>query len=218
MAAPPILVIMINCLPAMLAPALRRTLLLSLFLGVSAWSGAPAKALLFKTILGPEVSGATGSGTATVSIDEVTNLMRVKVNFLGLSGNTTVAHIHGPTTVPLTGTASVMTPTPTFPGFPAGTGVSSGSYDQTFDLLLSSSYRSGFITANGGTPTGARNGLIAALKGRQAYLNIHSSAFPGGEIRGFFIQETPSPLPMVGAAAAMAWSRRIRRRVDLAAR
>jgi hypothetical protein len=184
-----------------------------LVVGVTAWCGAPAKALLFKTILSPEVTGATGSGSATVSIDEVTNLMRVQVSFQGLSGTTTVAHIHGPTTTPLSGTAGVMTPTPSFPGFPAG--VSSGSYDQTLHLLLSSSYRAGFITANGGTPTTARNAFIAALKGRQAYLNVHSSTFTGGEIRGFFTQEVPGPLPLVGAAAAMGWSRRLRQRQRL---
>lgn len=195
--------------------ARRSVLLLSLALGASAWVGAPAQAaLVFKTILGPEVSGATGSGTATVNIDEVTNYMQVQVNFQGLTGTTTASHIHGPTSTPLTGTGGVITATPSFPGFPAG--VKSGSYYSFFNLLDTSSYRAGFVTANGGTAAGARSAFLAALQGKQAYLNVHSTAYPGGEIRGFFVQETPAPLPILGAAGALTLSRRIRRRVQAA--
>jgi CHRD domain len=75
----------------------RPALGIAVALGTSALLGAPAQALMFKTILGPEVGGATGSGNATLLIDEVTNDMYIDVNFQGLSGATTVAHIHGPT-------------------------------------------------------------------------------------------------------------------------
>jgi autotransporter-associated beta strand protein len=75
-----------------------------------------------------------------------------------------------------------MTTTPTFIGFPAG--VKEGSFDQTFDMTQSSSFRAGFITANS-TVSGAYNALTAALNDGKAYLNIHSQTFPGGEIRGF---------------------------------
>jgi len=92
----------------------RTALGLAVALGTSALLGAPAHALVFKTTLGPEVVGATGSGNATLLIDEVTNNMYIDVNFQCLSGSTTVSHIHGPTASPLTGTAGVMTTTPTF--------------------------------------------------------------------------------------------------------
>lgn len=184
-------------------------------LGAAALLITPAQAKIYKANLAPEVAGATGSGTATLSIDELTNLMAIQVNFLGLSGNTTAAHIHGPTASPFTGTASVMTTTPSFSGFPAG--VSSGTYSNILDLLAATTYRSGFITANGGSVSGARNAFLAALDDEKAYFNIHTSAFPGGEIRGFFVEQVPAPLPVLGAGAALAWSRRLRRRLAASA-
>jgi hypothetical protein len=156
---------------------------------------AQASLLQFSTLLGPEAIGATGTGTALVTFDTLANTMRVQTTFSGLSGNTTVAHIHAPTAVPGTGTAGVATPTPSFPSFPAG--VTAGTYDNTFDMTLNSSYNGAFITANGGTAAGARNALLSALGSGRAYLNIHTSAFPGGEIRGFFTT-VPEPSFLLG--------------------
>lgn len=178
-----------------------------------AFSGAlsmavPAQALVYTTTLGPEVSGATGSGTAQITIDEVANTMRVEVSFSGLSGNTTVAHIHGPTAIPGTGTAGVMSRTPTFLSFPAG--IQTGSYDSIFDLLNSSTYGTAFLT-NQGSVAAARSTLLASLNSGSAYLNVHSTTYTGGEIRGFL--QVPAPLPILGAAAGMTWCRRLRRRV-----
>ena len=172
---------------------------------------APARAVTFTTTLGPEASGATGSGTALITIDEVLNTMRVEVGFNGLSGTTTVAHIHGPTASPGTGTAGVMTRTPSFLGFP--TGVQSGSYDSLFDLLDSSTYGAAFLT-NQGSVGAARSTLLASLNSGSSYLNVHTSTYRGGEIRGFL--QVPSPLPILGAAAGMTWCRRLRRRVKAA--
>ena len=109
--------------------------------------------------------------------------MRVQTNFSGLLAGVTAAHIHAPTAVPGTGTAGVATSVPTFPGFPSG--VTAGTYDRTFDMLLSSSYNPSFVTNNGGTTASAFAALRAAISAGRAYLNIHSSMFPGGEIRGF---------------------------------
>lgn len=182
--------------------------------GFSLLIQAPAQALTYITTLAPEVAGATGTGSATMEINETINQMILTLSFSGLSGNTTVAHVHGPTTAAGTGTAGVMTATPSFPGFPAG--VTSGSYSQTFDLLASATYRAGFITASGGTATGARNAYLQALLDGKAYLNVHSTTFPGGEIRGFLAPATPvpGPLPLLGACAALGWSRRLRRRLQ----
>jgi len=179
-------------------------------------SQGQAKALLiYNAILAPEVSGAMGSGTAVLSIDEVANLMNIEVDFLGLSGNSTIAHIHGPAAVPLIGTASVITTTPSFANFPNG--VKSGTYSNILDLLASTTYRAGFITANGNTITGARDAFLTALNGQKAYFNVHSTTFTGGEIRGFFQkQQVPAPLPVLGAGAAMAWSRKLRKRIGAA--
>ena len=67
-------------------------------------------------------------------------------------------------------------------------GVTSGSYDQTLDLGVATSYNAGFITAQGGSIAAAKNALIAAIGNGRAYLNVHSNVFPGGEIRGFLQQ------------------------------
>lgn len=159
----------------------------------------------------PNASPATGF--ARVDIDTLLHTMRVQATFEDLVDVTTVAHIHGPTLVPGTGTASPMTTTPTFPGFPVG--VTSGVYDETFDLTLATSYRAGFITASGGTTAGAEAALIGALLDGKAYFNVHSSTFPGGEIRGFFHQvPEPSSFVIMGAGAlgmlGIAWRRRNR--------
>jgi hypothetical protein len=187
-------------------------------MGAAALAAAPAHAVVmqFTSTLGPEVTGATGSGSAQITIDDLTNMMRLQVTFQGLSGTTTVSHIHAPTISPGTGTAGVIVPSgSTLPGFP--TGVSSGSYDYSFDLGANTTYRPTFITNNGGTTTGARNALIGYIRSRQAYLNVHTNAFPAGEIRGFFQEQVPAPLPVLGVGAAMAWSRRMRRRLAAAA-
>jgi hypothetical protein len=118
-----------------------------------------------------------------VYFDDVANTLRVVVSFSNLWGTVLAAHIHAATPVANTGTASVATQTPTFSGFPSG--VTAGSYDQTFDLSMASSFRAGYITANGGTTAGAGSALVAALNDQKAYLNIHTTAVQSGEIRGF---------------------------------
>ncbi len=141
-------------------------------------------------------SPATGFAKVTIDLDLVT--MRVETSFQGLLGTTTAAHIHGPTALEGAGTAGVATQTPSFMGFP--TGVTSGIYDNTFDLTLASSYRAQFITDSGGTVSGALNRLLQALDEGKAYLNIHTTAFTGGEIRGF-LREVPDAAPSLALLA-----------------
>ena len=50
-------------------------------------------------------------------------------------------------------------------------------------MTLPTSYNPAFITANGGISS-AFNTLVEGLNAGEAYLNIHSSEFPNGEIRG----------------------------------
>ncbi len=149
------------------------------------------------TLSGPAESppnASPGTGFATVTFDTVAHTLRVQVSFSGLTGNTTASHIHSATAVPFTGTAGVATTLPTFTGFPLG--VTSGTYDNTFDTTLASSYNPAFVTANGGTPASAEAALIAGITAGTAYLNIHTGTFPGGEIRGF-LAPVPEPATML---------------------
>ncbi len=131
-----------------------------------------------------------GTGSAEVFYDSVTHLLQVKVDFSGLLAGATASHIHAATAIAGTGTAGVATTVPTFTGFP--TGVTSGSYDHTFDLTLLTSFNPAFVTANGGTASSAELALVDALMAGKSYLNIHTTEFPGGEIRGFLTLKTNS--------------------------
>ncbi|HEX2861256.1 MAG TPA: CHRD domain-containing protein [Lacunisphaera sp.] len=128
-------------------------------------------------------NASTGTGQADVYFDDVAMTLRIVVSFSNLLGTVTAAHIHAATAVANAGTAAVATQTPSFVGFPSG--VTSGFYDQTFDLMLDSTYRAGYLTANGGTASSAAAALVAALDAEKAYLNVHTTAVASGEIRGF---------------------------------
>ncbi len=148
-------------------------------------------------------NASLGTGSAIVTLDLDIDTLRVQVTFSGLTGNTTAAHIHCCTAVPDAGTAGVATQTPTFAGFPLG--VTSGTYDHTFDMTLASTYNPAFVTANGGV-AGAEAALAAGLGAGKAYLNIHTTFRPGGEIRGFLVPEPESfalmGIGLVGIAVA----------------
>jgi len=170
---------------------------------------AKADQLIFTTTLtgSQEVppNASPGIGTALVTVDTVTNLMTVNASFAGLLSPTTASHIHCCTGPGFN--AGVATAVPSFPGFPLG--ATTGTYLQTFDLTLASTYNSAFITANGGTVAGAQAAFIAGLLSGQAYFNIHTTQFPGGEIRGQ-LQAVPEPATLfllatgiMGAAGAL---------------
>jgi hypothetical protein len=145
------------------------------------------------TLTGPNESppnASPGTGTGTVDYDNVAHTLHVHVVFSGLLSLTTASHIHAPTVVAGTGTAGVATTTPTFAGFPLN--VTAGTYDNTLDLTMASSYNPSYVTANGSTTAGAEAALATALADGKAYWNIHTQTFGGGEIRGFL---TPVPTP-----------------------
>jgi hypothetical protein len=157
------------------------------------------------TLSGPAESPANaspGTGIANVLYDDVAHTMRVVVSFTGLTAGVTASHIHAPTAAAGTGTAGVATTTPTFTGFPSG--VTFGTYDHTFDMTLASSYNSSFVTNNGGTTAGAEAALFAAMAAGKTYLNIHTTNFPGGEIRGFLhnVPDAASTASLLGLALA----------------
>lgn len=138
-------------------------------------------------------NSSMGGGAAYVTFDTSTHTLQVNVAFGSLSGDTSASHIHCCTSAPDTGTAPVATETPTFGGFPLG--VRNGAYSNTYDTSLASSWNTAFIAANGGTTAGAEAAFNAGLMAGTAYLNIHTTAFPSGEIRGFLKPLSPVPEP-----------------------
>jgi hypothetical protein len=134
---------------------------------------------------------SSATGTGLVSWDTVTNFMTVAVVFNGLTTPNTAAHIHCCVAAP--GNTGVATTVPTFTGFPTGT--TSGTYLHTFDMLSPTSYNPAFVAAHGGTAASAAAALLAGLLTGQSYLNIHTSMFPGGEMRGF-LALTPPTCPL----------------------
>lgn len=143
-----------------------------------------------------------GTGTTIVVFDPDIHRLGVDVVFSGLVAPTTVLHIHCCTANPFEGNAAVATQVPTFAGFPSG--VTSGSYMNSFDLTDPASWNPAFITANGGTAQGAEDALGAGLASGRAYLNVHSTFAPGGEIRGFLVAAVPEPGTLALVAAALA--------------
>ena len=170
-------------------------LALAAVLGASALAAQAHEQVYLATLNGPSEAPpntSLGSGTAKITFDLDLVTMRVEASFSGLMGNVTAAHIHCCTATALTATAIVATRTPSFDSFP--TGVTSGTYDFTYDMTQASSYNAAYITANGGTVSTAMNALIAGLDAQKAYFNIHTGSFPGGEIRGFLVA-APVPEP-----------------------
>jgi hypothetical protein len=160
-------------------------------------------------------NASPGTGVTFVTIDPDAHTMHIEAVFANLLGTTTASHIHvvnGPGDADTSDTRGpVATSVPSFPGFPLG--VTAGTFDNTFNTLDASSYNPSFVTNSGGTVEQAETELFSAITSGRAYLNIHSTQFPGGEIRGF-LQPVPEPATVglcVAALASLAVLKRRRR-------
>ena len=121
-------------------------------------------------------SSAIGSGLLTLNLD---GSVSYSISYSSLAGNFSAAHIHGSATA--------------FPGSNAGV-------------------VAGLLNTPNGTTAGLLSGTTAPLTADQqgwmqsgsTYVNIHSSAFPGGEIRGQIVA-VPEPGTMaLGALGLLA--------------
>jgi len=130
-------------------------------------------------------------GFSKLFLDTDLHTMRITVEFEDLIGTTTASHVHGPTAVANAGNIGVATELPSFTGFPLG--VTSGSYDHTFDTTLVGTWNPAFLAnLGGGTALGAEAAFLNALLAEKAYINIHTTFRPAGEIRDFY-ELVPEP-------------------------
>jgi len=192
---------------------MKRATILSVLVSVSLLAASAVQAAVIRFTV--DLSGdnenppvaTPGNGSAVIDLDTVTRLMTIDVTFADLLGTTTAAHIHCCAAPPTN--VMVATQVPNFAGFPLG--VSSGSYLNTFDMTLASSYNPAFITAHGGTVELAFADLLAAMLAGETYLNIHTTRFPGGEIRGTLMR-VPEPASILLIGIALAGLGAVRRR------
>jgi CHRD domain/PEP-CTERM motif len=125
-------------------------------------------------------NASPGAGTAVVVLDGTAQALQVIASFFGLTTPDTAAHIH--CCAPLGTNAGVATTVPAFQGFPLG--VTQGTYlSPVFDLTQPLIYNPAFVTMQGGLSQ-AEAALIAGIEAGNTYFNIHTTANPGGEIRG----------------------------------
>ncbi|WP_426102408.1 CHRD domain-containing protein [Massilia sp. TSP1-1-2] len=132
-----------------------------------------------------------GASIATVVFDDAAMTMLFSVPFMNLVAGSTVAHLHCCTPEPLIGTAP---PAIGFDDFPVG--VQTGLYERLYSLADPNTYEPAFLAAHGGTVDAARAFLLQGINSNQSYLNIHSTEYPAGEIRGFLVAlANPVPEP-----------------------
>jgi hypothetical protein len=160
-----------------------------------------------------EVPPNASPGASLIKVDVGSQSMSVDMGFNNLISPSSAAHIHCCTTAAFTGTASIAVPFDNFP-----TGVTSGTYAKTFSLSDAATYDPGFLKSNGGTAESATTALLNAIAANEAYVNIHSTEFPNGEIRGWLVA-APIPEPgewaMLGlGVGGLLWMGR-RRRMEL---
>jgi hypothetical protein len=113
---------------------------------------------------------STGAANATFTVNGLTLNYTLTITAAAAS-NYTAAHIH-------TGVAGLsgdvrVTLCSSSPACPTGTGAVAGVFTATADTMTLP-----------GTPALTYAGLVTALQGRGAYVNVHSSSHTGGEIRG----------------------------------
>lgn len=125
------------------------------------------------------VTTASGQGTAVVSADGST--ITYLVTYSGLSGTLNAAHIH---TGAVGANGGVILPLTAGPSPMSGT-------------LTSANF-----AASGSVTTFAQ--AVAAIRAGTTYFNLHTTANPGGELRGQIGVTVPPPAPAPTAAPTAA--------------
>jgi hypothetical protein len=132
-------------------------------------------------------------GYAITTFELSGDMFLIDAPFKDLQGTTMDAHIHCCTTTAFTGNTGIAL---AFPDFP--TGAHAGTYTAAIDLTQDASYDASFLSSNGGSAASARTALLAGIDAHEAYVNIHTSQNPDGEIRGWLVA-APIPEPATWA-------------------
>lgn len=134
-------------------------------------------------------NGSPATGTASLVADTVAQTLTVTESFSGLTSPSAAGHIHA-------GAPGVNGPIIiAFSTFP--TGVTSGTFSGVFTAAN--------LINQGASGISTFSGLLTTLQASGTYLNIHSVAFPNGEIRAAVVPASvpePMTLSILGASLA----------------
>jgi len=122
---------------------------------------APTK--LFIASMRPQlgtITQASGSSTLRLAGDEMS--ASVRYNFSNLGSPKVAAHVHGPADPGADGSAGIL-----------------------FDLDVDQQPDGSYLWTFPADPV-QREQLVGWIKGGQTYINVHSSTYPNGEIKGFY--------------------------------
>lgn len=129
-------------------------------------------------------NASLGTGSATMTLDDVSNQLDWNIVFSGLTGDATAAHFHGPAA----------------PGVNAGVQVNIGAISGLTSPMIGSTTITDTQEAD----------LLAGLW----YINIHTAMYPGGEIRGQVqVVPVPAAIWLLGSGlvALFGWRRSLKR-------
>ena len=161
--------------------ALILVLLVALGIGSYAIAGGGKKHLKADQLIGyqenPDVS-TVASGRFEVTIDDDADTLSYELEYSGLEGTVQQAHVHFGKRAVNGGVSYFLCGTAAFPG-PAGTPTcpASGTVTRTIGAA-------DIIGPTGqGIEPAAFDEIVAAMRAGHSYANVHSSKWPGGEIR-----------------------------------
>jgi hypothetical protein len=126
----------------------------------------------------PSIS-TTGRGTIEVKINNSTSL-EYKLTYSGLSGNPLFAHIHFAQPGVNGGVGAFLCGGGGKPACPAQPGNVTGTITGADVVAVTAPG----TTQSQGIAAGEIGELIGAIKAGFTYANVHTAAYPGGEIRG----------------------------------
>jgi hypothetical protein len=146
---------------------------------------------------GPEPDGSTdspGTGSGWITYDTQTNVIAYSFTWHDLFGELTKLHVHGPATPDQSNPQHVLE---VFgpPDIPDGVDLRSDTWTDSFELMT--------LIQPDFDPLSPTQ-IIDIMRSGQAYVNVHTSVFGVGEIRGNLGLPIPEPSNLCLAAIAVA--------------